>query len=108
MWPLNGNPAGIRDNDLFLRYRRLQEALNPEALQAFEFPLQILQCIFHIHVVSFQEPVNLVAGFKAKQASRSGLWRCPSLYSSANKAPRARRDRFSLSSGIWTVSSMLF
>jgi hypothetical protein len=39
-----------------------------QAFQSFPFALKIFQGIFLIDVVSLQEAVNLIAGFKAEQA----------------------------------------
>jgi hypothetical protein len=62
-------------------------------------------------LVSFQETVDLIAGFESEQPPKVGPVRCPCLYSSATSARRARSpslaaSRLAISSGICIVTFM--
>ena len=66
--------------------------------------------------MGFEEPLEFIPGFKTEQPPQFGLADVSALESSTARASRARRDRSppdapmrpARSSGIWTVSSMLF
>ena len=54
-------------------YRRQQGALNPQTPQAFEFLLQVLQRVVFVHVMGFEESVELVPVSKTEQPPQLGL-----------------------------------
>jgi hypothetical protein len=53
--------------------RRRQQASNTQTLQAFEFLLQVFERVVFIHVMSFEESVELVPASKTEQPPQLGL-----------------------------------